>query len=147
MPTPVMGLLRDHLVQHRIQGFSKAFAQVFGGFHRLLEQVLVNGRFDHVDQMKFGLKFLGQAERVFQVCERDWWRCMWSQRFHLNAEMGPKLHGLDVTVDPPDGKITDADVKHALQVKGEQGGLQTWYTYAMRECERACVPPHLRREQ
>jgi epoxyqueuosine reductase QueG len=85
--------------------------------------------------------------RVFQVCQRDWWRCMWSQRFHLNADMGPKFHGMDVTVDPPDSAITDADVKQALQVKGEKGGLQTWYTYAMRECERACVPPHLREQQ
>ena len=42
------------------------------------------------------------------------------------------------------GEITDADVKEALRIKGEQGGLQTWYTYAMRECERACIPPHLR---
>ncbi|NLF40541.1 hypothetical protein GX586_13940 [bacterium] len=84
------------------------------------------------------------GDRVFRVAKRDWWRCMWSQRFHLNAEMGPKLHGMNVTVDPPDGKITDDDVKNALRIKGEKGGMQTWYTYAMRECERACIPPHMR---
>ena len=84
------------------------------------------------------------GSRVFSVAKRDWWRCMWSQKYNLNAEMGPKLHGMEVTVEPPAGAITEADIKEALRIKGEKGGLQTWYTYAMRECERACVPPHLR---
>jgi ferredoxin len=82
--------------------------------------------------------------RAFPVARKDRWRCMWSRKFMLNAEMGPKLHGLDVTIDPPDGEITEADVQAALAEKGRRGGLQTWYTYAMRECERECVPPHLR---
>ena len=45
---------------------------------------------------------------------------------------------------PPAGPISDKDVQDALAEKGRRGGFQTWYTYAMRECERACVPPHLR---
>ncbi|MCX7005227.1 MAG: hypothetical protein NTV22_18415 [bacterium] len=82
--------------------------------------------------------------RTFTIARKDRWRCMWSRKFMLNAEMGPKLHGLDVTIAPPDGAITDTDVQSALAEKGRRGGLQTWYTYAMRECERECVPPHLR---
>jgi len=82
--------------------------------------------------------------RTFTIARKDRWRCMWSRKFMLNAEMGPKLHGLDVTIAPPDGAITDTDVQRALAEKGKRGGLQTWYTYAMRECGRECVPPHLR---
>lgn len=84
------------------------------------------------------------GDRVFDVFDKDQWRCMWSKKFMLNAEMGPKLHGLDVSVSPPEGEITEADVKNALSEKGRKGGLQTWYTYSMRECERECIPPHLR---
>ncbi len=82
--------------------------------------------------------------RKFKTLRKDVWRCMWSKKFMLNAEMGPKLHGLDVSIAPPDGEITEDDVKKALSEKGAKGGLQTWYTYSMRECERECVPPHLR---
>jgi ferredoxin len=84
------------------------------------------------------------GDRKFKVAQKDKWRCMWSKRFMLNAEMGPKRHGLDVTIEPPSGEISEADVLAALAEKGRRGGLQTWYTYAMRECERECVPPHLR---
>lgn len=85
------------------------------------------------------------GDRTFAVLDKDVWRCMWSRRFMLNAEAGPKLGGLDVTVDPPsDRPITEADVQAALGEKGRKGGLQTWYTYADRACERVCVPPHLR---
>lgn len=84
------------------------------------------------------------GERKFPVAKKDIWRCMWSKKFMLNAEMGPKLHGLNVSVKAPEGIITEEDVRKALAEKGQKGGLQTWYTYAMRECERECVPPHLR---
>lgn len=85
------------------------------------------------------------GERCFPVARKDVWRCMWSRKFMLNAELGPKLHGLDVTIPPPaDRPITEDDVRQALSEKGRRGGMQTWYTYAMRECERACLPPHLR---
>ena len=84
------------------------------------------------------------GDRVFETYEKDQWRCMWSKKFMLNADMGPKLHGLDVSVEAPEGEITEEHVKNALAEKGRRGGLQTWYTYSMRECERECVPPHLR---
>ncbi|HRR28101.1 MAG TPA: hypothetical protein P5270_01950 [Victivallales bacterium] len=84
------------------------------------------------------------AEKSFEVFEKDQWRCMWSKKFMLNAEMGPKLHGLNVTIEPPERQINEEDVRKALSEKGAKGGLQTWYTYSMRECERECVPPHLR---
>jgi len=85
------------------------------------------------------------GDRVFPVMHKDVWRCMWSRRFMLNAEAGPRLSGLDVTIEPPeDHPITEADVQAALSEKGRQGGMQTWYTYADRACERVCVPPHLR---
>ena len=84
------------------------------------------------------------GEKKFPVAKKDRWRCMWSKKFMLNAEMGPKLHGMNVSIEAPKGQITEEDVKNALSEKGQKGGLQTWYTYAMRECERECVPPHLR---
>lgn len=84
------------------------------------------------------------GDKEFKVAKKDRWRCMWSKKFNLNAEMGPKLHGMDVSIDPPEGEITEADVQKAQSEKGEKGGMQTWYTYAMRECERECVPPMLR---
>jgi ferredoxin len=85
------------------------------------------------------------GERTFGVMKKDIWRCMWSKRFMLNAEAGPKLSGLDVTIDPPENRpITEADVQSALSDKGRRGGMQTWYSYADRACERVCVPPHLR---
>ena len=43
-----------------------------------------------------------------------------------------------------EGKITEADVQKAQGEKGRRGGMQTWYMYADRACERHCVPPHLR---
>lgn len=84
------------------------------------------------------------GDRTFDVAKKDVWRCKWSSQFMLNADAGPKLYGQDVTVDPPEGEITEADVQEAVRTKGEKGGMQTWYTYAVRECERVCVPPHLR---
>jgi hypothetical protein len=62
----------------------------------------------------------------------------------LNAEAGPKLSGMNVTIEPPAGKITEADVHKAQDEKGRRGGMQTWYMYADRACERHCLPPHLR---
>jgi len=87
------------------------------------------------------------GERTFEVAAKDIWRCMWSRRFMLNADAGPRLCGLDVTVDPPDGPITEADVQKAQALKGEKGGMQTWYIYADRACERNCIPPHHRGRQ
>ena len=85
--------------------------------------------------------------RSFLVAAKDVWRCMWSKRFMLNAEAGPNLSGMNVTVDPPEGRpITEADVQNAQRIKGEKGGMQTWYMYADRACERNCIPPHLRNE-
>jgi ferredoxin len=95
-----------------------------------------------LDSKNYGEVVVG--ERKFPVAKKDIWRCMWSKKFMLNAEMGPKLHGLNVTIEPPKGEITEDDVRKALSEKGQKGGLQTWYTYSMRECERECVPPHLR---
>ncbi len=85
--------------------------------------------------------------RAFGVAAKDIWRCLWSKRFMLNAEAGPKKHGLDVTIDPPEGRITEEDVQKASAEKGRRGGMQTWYTYADRACERNCVPPHMREEK
>lgn len=82
--------------------------------------------------------------RAFELAARDIWRCMWSRRFHLNADAGPNLSGQTVTVAPPDGQITERDVQEAQRIKGEQAGMQTWYTYADRACERNCLPPHHR---
>lgn len=93
---------------------------------------------------KDSLQKVQVGPRSFDIAKKDKWRCMWSRKFMLNAEMGPKLHGLNVTIEPPEGEITEKDVQKALREKGEKGGMQTWYTYAMRECERECVPPHLR---
>lgn len=90
------------------------------------------------------IKTVSVGNKEFEVAEKDKWRCMWSKKFNLNAEMGPKLHGLDLTVEPPEGEITEEDAQKALGEKGDKGGMQTWYTYAMRECERECVPPMLR---
>jgi len=84
------------------------------------------------------------GDRNYYVAKKDIWRCMWSKKFMLNAEMGPKLHGMNVTIEPPKDEIKEEDVQKALSEKGRKGGLQTWYTYSMRECERECVPPHLR---
>jgi hypothetical protein len=87
------------------------------------------------------------GDRVFEVAHKDIWRCMWSKRFMLNAEAGPKLSGMNVTIDPPEGEITEADVQRAQAEKGAKAGMQTWYMYADRACERHCVPPHLRAEE
>jgi hypothetical protein len=40
--------------------------------------------------------------------------------------------------------VTEAAIQKGLSEKGAKGGLQTWYTYASRACERECIPPHLR---
>ena len=93
------------------------------------------------------LKDVSIGGRVFQVAEKDIWRCMWSKRFMLNAEAGPKLCGMNVTIDPPEGQITEADVQKAQAEKGEKGGMQTWYMYADRACERNCIPPHKRDDE
>lgn len=84
---------------------------------------------------------------TFPVAKKDIWRCMWSKRFMLNAEAGPNLSGMDVTIDPPERQITEADVQAAQALKGEKGGMQTWYIYADRACERICIPPHKRDEE
>lgn len=93
------------------------------------------------------LKDVVIGEKTFRVAKKDIWRCMWSKRFMLNAEAGPKLSGMSVTVDPPDGPITEADVQKAQAEKGEKGGMQTWYMYADRACERNCIPPHMRDQE
>jgi len=84
------------------------------------------------------------GDRTFAVARKDIWRCMWSKRFMLLARAGPDTYGLDVTVEPPEGEITEEDVQEAQARKGREGGMQTWYSYADRACERACVPPHMR---
>jgi len=87
------------------------------------------------------------GEKTFPVAEKDIWRCMWSKRFMLDAGAGPELSGMSVTIDPPEGEITEADVRAAQAKKGEMGGMQTWYMYADRACERVCIPPHKRDEE
>jgi len=92
---------------------------------------------DNLTEVKVG-------ERTFAQAKLDPWRCHWCCKFTLIGEAGPDTSGLDVTIDPPNGEITEDDVHEALQAKGEKGGLQTWYAYASRACERECIPPHLR---
>ncbi len=87
------------------------------------------------------------GERTFKRAKKDIWRCMWSKRFMLNAEAGPKLSGMNVTIEPPEGRITEQDVRKAQAEKGDKGGMQTWYIYADRACERNCIPPHMRNKE
>jgi len=93
------------------------------------------------------LKDVVIGERTFQVAQKDIWRCMWSKRFMLDAGAGPELSGMSMTINPPEGQITEADVIAAQTEKGETGGMQTWYMYADRACERVCIPPHKRNEE
>jgi ferredoxin len=90
------------------------------------------------------LKKVQIGSRTFEVAQKDIWRCLWSKRFMLNADAGPKLSGMNVTINPPAGRIAEADVQKAQAEKGRRGGMQTWYMYADRACERNCIPPHMR---
>ena len=84
------------------------------------------------------------GERTFDQAAIDPWKCHWCCKFMLVSEAGPNSSGLNVTIDMPEGQVQEKDILEGLRVKGEKGGLQTWYTYASRACERECIPPHLR---
>ncbi|MEX0777688.1 MAG: hypothetical protein WD042_18435 [Phycisphaeraceae bacterium] len=83
------------------------------------------------------------GERTFEQAKLDPWRCHYCCKFMLISEAGPATSGLNVTIPPP-AVVTEADIQKGLSDKGAKGGLQTWYTYASRACERECIPPHLR---